>query len=282
MTKSKEFMSNVALEVNMLPYYEDSLLPYRCFPFIEPYFPPHMHSEIEIIYIKDGTMNATINDVCYSLSSGDLAILFPNVIHSYESAPHSNIYMTVFKSSFVNASSSSIFHMYCKTPVLRGSQIHDDVVFCLERLLNVQKNNDSTKVIRSYYMLLIERIAEKLEFDLVEPKFCQTSLQRLLTYVSTHYLEPITISDISYAIGLNKYYVSRLFNQQIKCSFNDYVNTLRLDYACQRLTSTTDTIASIAYDSGYTNERTFYRAFQKMYQITPKEYRKNSSIHDKV
>ena len=43
---------------------------------------PHLHNEIEIIYVKEGEANAYADSTVYNLRKGDIFIAFPNQIQS--------------------------------------------------------------------------------------------------------------------------------------------------------------------------------------------------------
>ncbi|MGN0242535.1 MAG: helix-turn-helix domain-containing protein [Lachnospiraceae bacterium] len=57
------------------------------------------------------------------------------------------------------------------------------------------------------------------------------------------------------------------------CSFSEYVNSLRLNYARQLLERTDMTILTIAEESGFGSSSTFYDTFHNQYHMTPTEMR---------
>ena len=69
--------------------------------------------------------------------------------------------------------------------------------------------------------------------------------------------------------------LSRLFSKTFHRNFNKYLNDARLNYACQRLETTSDSITNIRLDSGFESQRTFNRVFKERYKISPSDYRSN-------
>ena len=65
----------------------------------------------------------------------------------------------------------------------------------------------------------------------------------------------------------------RLFSKTFHRNFNQYLNDARLNYACQRLENTSDSITKICLDSGFESQRTFNRVFKERYKISPSDYR---------
>lgn len=90
------------------------------------------------------------------------------------------------------------------------------------------------------------------------------------------FLNPrLKLSDVAQAVGSNRTYVSNYFNRELSTTFYDYVNALRLDYACELLRKSKDSLYAIAIQSGFNSLSTFHRVFSKCKDATPTEYRKN-------
>lgn len=89
------------------------------------------------------------------------------------------------------------------------------------------------------------------------------------------YLNPnLKVSDIAAAIGTNRTYISAYFNKETQCTFYDYVNRFRIEYACKQLDCTDDKIIQIAETSGFNSAQAFIRVFTKIKGISPSKYRK--------
>ena len=83
----------------------------------------------------------------------------------------------------------------------------------------------------------------------------------------------LKLSDVARAVGSNRSYVSNYFNKELGSTFFDYVNGLRVEYACELLLSTDDSIDSVAMRSGFNSPSTFYRVFQQVKGCTPANFR---------
>ena len=64
---------------------------------------------------------------------------------------------------------------------------------------------------------------------------------------------------------------------KVHSNFNQYINEIRLRYACSRLENTNDTITEICLESGFENQRTFNRVFKERYRVSSSEYRKKNT-----
>lgn len=82
-------------------------------------------------------------------------------------------------------------------------------------------------------------------------------------------------------LGTNYQYLSNAIRENIDMTFGEYVNQLKLEYAQNLLLDDSDMkIEAISVTSGFNSVRTFYRLFQKKYNLTPSEFR-NIALRNK-
>lgn len=88
------------------------------------------------------------------------------------------------------------------------------------------------------------------------------------------YQDPaLSLSSLSKSIGVLPNYVSQTINLRIGESFFDYINRLRINDAITRLERSKDTVLKISFDVGFNSRSSFYSAFKKVTDTTPKAYR---------
>lgn len=94
------------------------------------------------------------------------------------------------------------------------------------------------------------------------------------------FLNPnLKLSDIATALGTNRTYVSTFFNKEAGCTFYDYVNRLRVDFACALLINSKESLNIIAEKSGFNSPQSFIRVFNKIKGVSPTKYRTNEQFH---
>ena len=88
------------------------------------------------------------------------------------------------------------------------------------------------------------------------------------------FLNPdLKLSDIAALAGTNTHYVSDCINAVKGCSFSQYLNAYRVEYAKQlMLASPNEKIVNLYIKSGFSNERTFFRVFKAATGDSPKEW----------
>lgn len=92
-------------------------------------------------------------------------------------------------------------------------------------------------------------------------------------YIRLHYSADISLSDISSQVNLSPVYFSKLFKQETKMNFIDYLNQVRIARAKEMLVKTSEPINELAMDCGFPNPKYFSKLFKKTVGITPKDYR---------
>lgn len=85
----------------------------------------------------------------------------------------------------------------------------------------------------------------------------------------------LTLNDLSELSGLQARDISRAINLIAKCSFNDYINGLRVDYVCAKIRESSKlSFTDIALASGFSSKAAFNQSFKKMKGQTPSEFKK--------
>ncbi|MFD2114630.1 helix-turn-helix domain-containing protein [Paenibacillus yanchengensis] len=95
-------------------------------------------------------------------------------------------------------------------------------------------------------------------------------------YIDQHYSDyNLSLSLVAEQCKQSESFVSVFFKEHMGITFSEYVEQLRLEAAKVLLTDMDQSIAMIAETVGYGNDKTFRRAFKRVYGIQPTSYRKN-------
>lgn len=108
----------------------------------------------------------------------------------------------------------------------------------------------------------------------------QTFLNETLIYLNNE----LTLPVLSSRMGIPVHHLSQAINAKTGLNFNDYINSLRIRVAKERLPSADFqhfTIEAIGLSVGFNNKTTFISAFKKFENKTPSEFKKtvNSIAH---
>ncbi len=95
-----------------------------------------------------------------------------------------------------------------------------------------------------------------------------------IRYMEEHYKENIPLATLAQEAHMSVNYFSAYFSQNMNCTVSEYLIRMRLKHACMQLTTTDNSILSVALESGFENISYFNRVFRKEFGVTPRQYRK--------
>lgn len=237
-------------------------------------FPSHFQNEVEIMYISEGSLEVTEGGIEYVLNAGDMLVIFPNREHSYRSSGNDNHIMLIFEPEWCGLSKEYFTNYVPNPPVIRADSIPPIWTLILKDMIKEYASDDERKmeVCRSYTFVIATQLLRLLTLEnnsLVDLPLVNS----VIAYCLKNHQSKISLSDLSRAVGVNKYHVSRIFSNRLGTTFCDYINSLRLNSALIKLTKTKDPITKIAFDCGFNSSRTFTRVFTKHMGISPNKYR---------
>lgn len=99
-------------------------------------------------------------------------------------------------------------------------------------------------------------------------------MNEVFEYVRLHYARAIKIDELAEVMHLSKSQFERRFRQLFKMTPTKHIQNVRVSAACHLLSSTHDTVASIASEVGFYDQSHFSRVFQREVGLSPSEYRK--------
>lgn len=260
------------------------------FPYIDcqmqniNYF-PHIHEEIEIVYVLTGSTDITCENSCFTASKGDICIFMPGEIHSFSSPDPNRLY--IIKLQYKNSMEQTDFSTLRMEHNLlnKSSKLRD----LLTKLILQLAEETQTK--RSGYGYMANSISQQILCGLIrsgqlikipaETKkkrlFYVTLLEKVNTYIADHYTEPVSLTVIAAHCHLSEYYFSHVFKEATKSTFYNYLTAYRLDKAATLLLYSDKKITDIALECGFSNTRAFNRAFKNFFHKTPTEYTTTAS-----
>jgi AraC family transcriptional regulator len=98
-------------------------------------------------------------------------------------------------------------------------------------------------------------------------------LQNAREMIQAHFSERLTLAGIARTVGLHPVYLASEFRKQYGCTVGEYVRQLRIEFACQQLSQSRETLANIAAAAGFFDQSHFTRTFKDAMGMTPSECR---------
>lgn len=235
---------------------------------------PHFHSSIEIVYVSQGELTATLNGQVLLVQEKHFIVVPSHTIHHYETTAFSSSIVLVFPVDFI-PSYKPIFRMKTfASYIAHNSKLHHEMLHCLNSILKsleIETPPYHKNITKGYIYVLLGLLIDCTGLITI-PNNKMTSLaQEILLYLQDHYLNPITLEDTSKYFGYSKSRFSHIFNEYFGCPLIRYINSLRCQHALELIKEKKNSITDIALASGFESTRTFYRAFHNCFGITPQQ-----------
>ena len=232
---------------------------------------PHIHTHLELIYMEEGSSKATVDNKDFVIEKGDLFLAFPNQIHYYHDRSAVRGYLFIFSPDLFKDFKEIFQTQVPYSPIIKCAQLPLDLRSRLKKIKNKNRSESNYEKIAAKGDLL-SLLAELLPaMKLVTTPTGHDSIKSVLTYCSENYTEPLTLEQISKELHLSKYYISHIFNERMNISFTDFINSLRIEHACNLLERGAN-ITDVALSSGFSSVRTFNRVFVQNMEMTPRDY----------
>ena len=249
-------------------------------------FLAHWHTEIESVYVYDGTLTMGINSEYQILEKGDIAICTSGDIHYYKSNGNSTVLSIVYRPELTDAIIKLPKSIHFKYPFLNRITmekigLHESVLkeieLCFRKIFHEMTEQGP------YYISFVKsQLAELIALFLRNvPKNSTESanttfenrsidlIQRAIKFIEYNYYENITLDSVSSHLGISPTYFSKVFGKITGENFKTYLNSMRIQKVETLLRSTNDSIIDIAYACGFNSIRTFNRVFKALKGIPP-------------
>lgn len=99
-------------------------------------------------------------------------------------------------------------------------------------------------------------------------------IEKSLKYIHENFKQKLPLQLVSAYVFVNPQYFSRIFKKEVGVNYIDYVNNLKIEYACKLLETTNYPAYRISSECGFADPSYFNRVFVQQMNMTPKAYRR--------
>ncbi len=104
---------------------------------------------------------------------------------------------------------------------------------------------------------------------------CEAQINKLIQYINNNYLAEMSLNMAAEYMYFNPSYLSWLFKKQTGTNFQKYLNDVRIEKACELLSTSNKKITQVAKECGFGSSKYFISVFKKSKNMTPNEWRNN-------
>lgn len=227
-------------------------------------------------FILEGEGWLRIDDVDYYPLSGQLFLMPAGIKQSY-STKNKNTFLTYWCHFTANLGGIDLFNII-KTPYFLNVDNMPLVTYLFRAMTDSFKNDDPSGLLntKSAIYAIIAYYLENTPLENIHSFNSPTAekLKTILVYIENHLSQDITIEELAKTVYLHPNYFIRLFKKHMGNSPMQYISRVRLEKACQLLSSTNKPIKEVAFETGFKDLFYFSKSIKNHTGFSPTEYRR--------
>lgn len=241
----------------------------------------HKFYELEVTLLGDGAQ--TINGTTHPMRRGEVHIIRPGDVHSFQTDGSLKTFMVQFSSKCVAADIADIIEEFGRADRALITYLSNDECDAFENIckaLDVLQSRDcdiepemSYKLINVLLMFFYSSFDKRKRTKSRTDGDSRDKIQQMLDWMQMNYRTRINADDIAKQFHFNTAYLRRLFKERVGVSIMQYLKELRLEYAKNLLLTTKLKISEICDRSGYGSMPTFISDFKQKYRYAPLSFR---------
>ena len=238
----------------------------------------HLHQFFELEMVFSGEIEVTLHGKTVTARAGDIAIIPAFGIHSFHTPESIKMLICVFSSAFLSGAYSDAkllqprqTHVFRPSEALWNYLVDTGFSKMLGTFIydKEKDENEFVKYSSIFHSIFAEYFAAVPPSDTVS---YDGALTKVLSYMSAHFTENISLKSVGAAIGYSPKYISNCLFAMPNISFRGLLNSMRIERAKEMLRSTDASNYEIAMASGFNSECSFHRVFKASEHCTPGEY----------
>ncbi|MGN0294117.1 MAG: helix-turn-helix domain-containing protein [Lachnospiraceae bacterium] len=258
--------------------------------FAEGYLDWHWHHSFEINYVTEGVLVYFVENRKYEIHPGEAVFINAGRLHRALSDDSAQQSLTiVFRPGLLcNDAASQVYeNLIAAFVASRTESLHLTgkvpwMEECLSLLRLVFQTREESGFghqieIRGLICIIFAKILQNTPHDDIlssEETGIKKRLRNILTFLSIHYAEDLTLDRIASVAGLSSEECSRFFHRQMGIPLFTYLNRYRIEKACELLVMSDMPIGDIALSVGFNSFSYFSKRFSEIMHLSPGQYRR--------
>lgn len=240
---------------------------------------PHTHSYAELFYVMGGTGHIQVDQELYPISTGQLVILNPNIVHTEVSRNASPLEYLVLGIEGLELTAPAGEESRFK---ILSNQDLESITSCMTSILweSRQELPGADKICQAYTEILVTRLNRRPDVAVSDPSPASANNQCVAVrrYIDAHFKEPLTLDMLAGIAHINKYYLAHCFKEEFGISPINYQLERRIEEGCYLLRQTDLSLAQISGILGFSSSSYFSQIFRKSKGASPSDFRRTAAM----
>lgn len=235
---------------------------------------------VKLMYINNGEATLALKESSEKVSKNQILLLNPNVEYNWELK--SGKQLDIIEVGIHGLEFSPMGETENEFTFYKQDDPDKDTSLFLELLLNeaATKKSGADEIIKRYIEIILIQLLRNEEFSIRNSlnKKNHKEIQTVKNFMKVNYHKNITLDDLVELVHINKFYLIRIFKQEVGMSPIDYLIHVRIDEAQKMLRNTNIAIADIAHLVGFQSPSHFSKTFRELSNLTPSQYRRQGNM----
>ncbi|MFZ4724127.1 MAG: helix-turn-helix domain-containing protein [Paludibacter sp.] len=252
----------------------------------------HYHDKYEISFITEGTGKRIVADSIEEFQPGDLVFIGRNLPH---------VWLVDIEQFTTNQRKMEMVYLQFPMEVINSEMIklpefrNISIALSLSergiRITGQTLNEVSEIMLQLPYLDSFERFLQFLKLmdiigrsenivqlaskEYVNKQFSYKNkrIAAIHEYLMRNYQKNIDLVQIASLVNMAEGSVCRFFKMQVGMTIFEYLNQIKIEFACKLLMNKNMSVMDVAFDSGFNNLSHFNKQFKKNTGLTPLEYK---------
>ena len=243
----------------------------------------HFHPEWELVWVLENPLQVVCSQQSYTVPENELVLLNPNSLHEFHKVTDSSTFLCIqiAPSLFPGIENLAVdaFWVSEHTDADEIRRCFREAAYCYLR----QEPHYALKAM-GLAALIFHQLFTRMPSHTMTVEEAQNRdrrnarLKRLQQYVDENYMHKIRLSDFAEAEGCSMSYLSHFVKDSLNQTFQEYVNTVRFNFACKLIASGNTKMLDVCMESGFSDYRYFTRTFRQQCGMTPEQYRHHLGV----
>lgn len=247
----------------------------------------HQHIEHELILFTEGSGMSFVGNDVGEFETGDIYFLGSNLPHTFQKSDPDMITSAVVVQFREDFWGPTLLQLPESRPVklLLETASHGLKILgeTRQRLTSLIKALEQAEGFNRILILgkCLQLMAEREEYTQVSTQEIrslnakdQECLERVFRFTLDSFKDSISLPEVAKVACMSVPAFCNYFKRSTKKTYIDFLNEVRVGYACNLLVETQKSVMDVCYESGYNTMANFHKQFLKIKQLTPLQYRK--------
>lgn len=273
--------------IQKLPLTENSSFVSRTYRTPDFEVPWHHHVEYELILFTEGSGMSFIGNYIGEFETGDIFFLAKNLPHTFQKSNKDMVTSAIviqFREDFWGADffnvqeSTEIKHLFGIAN--QGLRLRGE---SQKQLTFLIKNLEHAKGFQRVIGLCncLNTMASHKEFTPLSTQILSQTNQKgsekidkIFEFTISSFRRSVSLGEVANIANMSVPAFCNYFKKCTKKTYINFLNEVRIGYACRILASTDRSVNQVCFESGFQSLQNFNKQFFKLKQITPSGYRK--------